>query len=62
MSKKIGHDYSRDPYPWDETKKHASSAKWTCCNMNLPSTYYTCPICETDRKLDVTNLLTEDLI
>jgi hypothetical protein len=60
MSKKIGHNYTRDPYPWDGAEKLASSAEWTCCTMPLPSTYFICPICEKDRKLDAENLLSEE--
>jgi hypothetical protein len=59
MSKKIGHNYERDPYPWDGAEKLASSAKWTCCDMNHPSTYFICPICEKGRDLDAVNLLSE---
>jgi hypothetical protein len=57
MSKKIGHDYNRDPYPWDGAEKLASPAEWTCCDLNLPLTYYICPICEKDRKLRENNLV-----
>jgi hypothetical protein len=60
MSKKIGHDYNRDPYPWDGAEKLSSSTEWTCCDMVLPSTYIICPLCETDRKLDDVNLLSVD--
>lgn len=49
MAKKIGHNYNRDPYPWDGAEILASSAPWTCCNMNLPSTFFTCPICDKER-------------
>jgi len=49
MSKKIGHNYERDPYPWDGAEKLANSAEWTCCNMTLPATYFVCPICEKER-------------
>jgi hypothetical protein len=49
MAKKIGHDYSRDPYPWDIAKSRANSASWTCCDMDLPSTYSLCPICDKER-------------
>jgi hypothetical protein len=59
MSKKIGHNYDRDPYPWDGAEKLANSAEWTCCDMNLPSTFYICPICEKDRNFDDVNLLSE---
>jgi hypothetical protein len=60
MSKKIGHDYNRDPYPWDGPEKLSFSADWTCCDMVLPSTYYICPTCEKDRKPDTDNLLAEE--
>jgi hypothetical protein len=50
MAKKIGHDYNRDPYPWDESEKRA--VHWSCCEMNLPKTFYICPICERERELD----------
>ena len=60
MSKKIGHNYNRDPYPWDGAEKLASIVKWTCCDMDLPSTFYICPICEKERNLDDVNLLSED--
>jgi hypothetical protein len=53
MAKKIGHNYSRDPYPWDEAKGQASSASWTCCDMNLPATFYLCPICDKERSADL---------
>jgi len=49
MSKKIGHNYERDPYPWDDAGKLAGSADWTCCNMSLPATYFICPACEKER-------------
>jgi len=49
MTKKIGHNYTRDPYPWDGAETLAGSASWTCCDMNLPATYLTCPICEKER-------------
>jgi len=62
MSKKIGHNHARDPYPWDAAEKLAGSAKWSCCDMNLPSTYYNCPICDKERDLDAVNLLTEDSV
>lgn|GEM_PF-1286679 len=52
MTKKIGHDYSRDPYPWDGAETLAGSASWTCCGMNLPPTYLTCPMCERERDAD----------
>jgi hypothetical protein len=60
MSKKIGHDYNRDPYPWDGAEKLDGSADWTCCNLRLPSTYFICPLCGNDRKLDDVNLLSVD--
>jgi hypothetical protein len=59
MSNKIGHNYSRDPYPWDGAEKLAISAKWTCCDMKLPATFHICPICEKERSLDDDNLLSE---
>jgi hypothetical protein len=51
MSKKIGHNPVRDPYPWDGAKKLAGSGEWTCCDMTLPATYCICPICEKERKI-----------
>jgi len=60
MSKKIGHNYERDPYPWDGAEKFASSSEWTCCDMNLPSAFFICPICEKERDLDSGSLLSED--
>jgi hypothetical protein len=51
MAKKTGHNYSRDPYPWDEAKTSSNSASWACCDMNLPSTFYLCPICDKERGL-----------
>jgi hypothetical protein len=50
MTKKIGHDYSRDPYPWDKSQKLAKSAKWECCNLSVPDSYLICPICEKERE------------
>lgn len=52
MVKKAGHDYNRDPYPWDGAETLASAASWTCCDMNLPSTFITCPICDKERDLN----------
>jgi hypothetical protein len=52
MSKKIGHNYSRDPYPWDDTGKSANSKEWTCCDMKLPVTFFICPMCEKERDVD----------
>jgi hypothetical protein len=60
MSKKIGHNYERDPYPWDSANKLASSSEWTCCDMKLPATFYICPICEKERSSEAGNLLAED--
>ena len=60
MSKKIGHNYERDPYPWDGAEKLASSEEWTCCDMKLPSTFYICPICGKERDLDTVDLASED--
>lgn len=57
MSKKIGHDSNRDPYPWDSARKGAGSGGWTCCGMNLPETYVICPICEKERDPVVCSLL-----
>lgn len=51
MPKKIGHDYNRDPYPWDSSEKPASTGEWMCCGMKLPSTFNVCPICEKNKKL-----------
>jgi hypothetical protein len=61
MSKKIGHNYERDPYQWDTAKKGNGSAEWTCCGMNLPTTFYICPICEKERDLAAGSLLSEEL-
>ena len=52
MSKKIGHNYSRDPYPWDEANMPAKSTEWSCCDMKLPATFFICPMCEKERELD----------
>ena len=60
MSKKIGHDYNRDPYPWDSAEKGAGSANWTCCDMTLPATFYICPMCEKERDLTTGSLLPEE--
>ncbi|GFE62852.1 hypothetical protein AOG2_34410 [Geobacter sp. AOG2] len=49
MIKKIGHNYTRDPYPWDGAEILSHSASWTCCGMNLPATYFSCPMCEKER-------------
>jgi hypothetical protein len=57
MSKKIGHNYERDPYPWDGAEKSARFEKWTCCDMNLPSSYFICPMCEKERDLAAENIL-----
>ncbi len=51
MAKKIGHNHSQDPYPWDEAKNSASSTPWTCCDMKLPTTFYLCPICDKERDM-----------
>jgi hypothetical protein len=51
MATKIGHDYNRDPYPWDGAETLSRSAAWTCCEMNLPATYITCPICGKEREM-----------
>ena len=59
MPKKIGHNYERDPYPWDGAEKLASSAKWSCCDMELPGTYYTCPICGKERIVGADDGLSE---
>jgi hypothetical protein len=61
MPKKIGHNHSRDPYPWDEVKTGASSATWTCCDMNLPSTFYLCPICDKERDMALAGEENEEL-
>lgn len=60
MPKKIGHNYERDPYPWDGAEKLAHSKEWTCCGMKLPGTFYSCPICEKERVLDADSFLSED--
>jgi hypothetical protein len=52
MSKKIGHNYSRDPYPWDEANMPAKSTEWNCCDMKLPATFFICPMCGKERELD----------
>jgi hypothetical protein len=52
MSQKIGHNYSRDPYPWDDSERSAISTNWTCCAMILPKTFFICPMCEKERDLD----------
>jgi hypothetical protein len=62
MSKKIGHDYNRDPYPWDLSQKHARSAEWTCCDMALPATYNICPACENARPVSDADEQTDDLM
>ncbi|OGU01054.1 MAG: hypothetical protein A2079_02895 [Geobacteraceae bacterium GWC2_48_7] len=49
MAKKIGHNYNRDPYPWDDTEKLHVSTEWQCCDMKLPSTFLICPICNKER-------------
>jgi hypothetical protein len=59
MSNKIGHNYSRDPYPWDGAEKLAHSANWTCCDMKLPPTFLICPICEKERDVNSGNMLSE---
>lgn len=60
MSKKIGHNYERDPYPWDGAEKLASSEEWTCCGLNLSAAFYICPICEKERDLDAVDVETEE--
>jgi hypothetical protein len=52
VAKIIGQHYTRDPYPWDASEKTAGSENWICCDMNLPTTFYICPICERERDLD----------
>ncbi len=52
MSKMIGHNTIRDPYPWDGAEVLANAASWRCCGMNLPATYYLCPICDKQRDLE----------
>jgi len=49
MTKKAGHNPTRDPYPWDGAETLAGAAAWTCCGMHLPATYCTCPMCEKER-------------
>jgi len=51
MTIKIGHNYSQDPYPWDEARNSAISGSWTCCDMKLPATFYLCPICDKERDM-----------
>ena len=58
MGKKTGHIHSIEPYPWDEAKNRASSALWICCDMNLSSSFYVCPICEKER---IVNQADDDL-
>jgi hypothetical protein len=53
MSKKIGHNFSRDPYPWDDSEKPTISVNWTCCDMKLPVTFYICPMCGKERDLGI---------
>jgi len=60
MANKIGHDYNRDPYPWDGAEKLASSAKWTCCDMELSPTFYVCPMCGKERDFGTDDALTEN--
>ena len=56
MSKKIGHNPVRDPYPWDASQKSGKSSGWECCDMKLPATYDVCPICEKRRgDVDIVN-------
>jgi hypothetical protein len=52
MSKKIGFNPVRDPYPWDNADLVVNSATWSCCGMNLPATYHLCPMCEKERDED----------
>ena len=59
MSKKIGHNYSRGPYPWDDAGKLSRPAEWRCCDMNLPNTFYICPICERERESDAVGQLSD---
>jgi hypothetical protein len=58
--KKIGHNSNRDPYPWNDTNKLTGTKEWKCCDMKLPSTFYICPICEKERTLEDSCLLSED--
>lgn len=51
MAGKIGHNYSRDPYPWDGAETLKRSSDWECCDMKLPSTFHVCPICGKERQL-----------
>lgn len=51
MAKKLGHNYERDPYPWDTAKNNKQATEWSCCDMTLPATFYICPICEKEREL-----------
>jgi hypothetical protein len=60
MSKKIGHNFSRDPYPWDDAERSVISANWTCCDMNLPVTFFICPMCEKERDLDALGNTAQD--
>lgn len=60
MSKKIGHDYNRDPYPWDSAENLTKPAEWSCCDMRLSSKFSSCPICGKERKTENANLTFED--
>ncbi len=59
MSKKIGHNYERDPYPWDVANKRKGAEEWSCCDMRLPATFYICPICEKERDMTTDCMLPE---
>jgi hypothetical protein len=61
MAKKIGHNYERDPYPWDVAKNSKMPEEWTCCDMKLPATFYICPICEKEREFPEDSESTDEL-
>jgi len=52
MVRKLGHNQTRDPYPWDGAETLSNAAAWTCCDMNLPATFLRCPICDRERDVD----------
>lgn len=60
MAKKIGHNYSRDPYPWDGAENLNGATWWECCGMRLPSTFLVCPICDKERTVEGTEELDAD--
>jgi hypothetical protein len=60
MAKKIGHNHERDPYPWDSAHKSKNSSEWSCCDMDLPATFYICPICEKEREFVSDDIVTDE--